>query len=74
MTVRPPKLETRVTARKAELIAEIIEYKMNSSRAGAAEAIDRIKVRLSELAHIENESVGTGGPQAKARLTEWMAR
>ena len=41
----------------AGLIAEIIEHKKNSSRTGAAEAVDRLKARLSELAHIEKEGI-----------------
>ena len=73
-----PDLETRVTARKTELIAEIIEHKKNSSRVGAAEAIDALKARLSELAHIVKEGVVDGwanvGPSAKLKLEEWMAR
>jgi hypothetical protein len=71
-------LEAQVTARKAELIAEIIEHKMNSSRAGAAEAVDMLKARLSELAHIVKEGVVDGwanvGPAARTRLDQWMAR
>src|SRR5690242_8285978 len=75
---QPRALETRVLARKAELIAEIIEYKKNSSRFGAAEAVDRIKVRLADLAQIVKDGVGDGwanvGPQAKLRFDEWLAR
>jgi hypothetical protein len=71
-------LETRVTARKAELIAEIIEHKKNSSRPGAAAAVDRLKARLSELAHIVKEGVVDGwadvGPKARMRLDEWMTK
>jgi hypothetical protein len=71
-------LESQVTARKADLIAEIIEHKKNSSRSGAAEAVDRLKTRLSELALIVKEGVVDGwsnvGPNAKVRLDEWMAR
>jgi hypothetical protein len=71
-------LEAQVTARKAELIAEIIEHKKNSSRACAAEAIDRLKAQLSELAQIMKEGVVDGwanvGPQARTRLDDWMAR
>ena len=71
-------LEARVTARKAELIAEIVEHKKNSSRVGAAEAVDRLKARLSELAHIVKEGVVDGwpnvGPKARTRLDEWMAK
>ena len=75
---RQPDLEARVTARKGELIEEIIEHKMNSSRAGAAEAIDTLKARLSELAHILREGVADGwanvGPTARTRLDQWMAK
>jgi hypothetical protein len=71
-------LETQVTARKAELIAEIIEHKKNSCRFGAAEAVDRLKARLSELTHIVKEGVVDGwtnvGPHARTRLEEWMAK
>jgi hypothetical protein len=75
---QPPDLETRVENRKRELISEIVEHKKNSSRPGAAEAIDRAKARLSELAHIVKEGVVDGwanvGPSAKLKLDEWMAK
>jgi len=84
MTVAPidpstaTDLETRVANRKRELISEIVEHKKNISRVGAAEAIDRIKARLSELAHIVKEGVVDGwanvGPGAKLKLDEWMAK
>ena len=48
-------LETRVTNRKQELIAELIEHKKNSSRIGAAESIDRIKGRLQDWKAIAAE-------------------
>ena len=74
----PTDLETRVENRKRELISEIVEHKKNSSRAGAAEAIDKAKARLSELAHIVKEGVVDGwanvGPSAKLKLDEWMAK
>ena len=73
-----PDLETRIANRKQELIAEILEHKKNSSRAGAAEAIDKIKARLSELAHIVKEGVVDGwvnvGPKARVKLDEWMTK
>lgn len=78
MRAQPRALETRVLARKAELIAEIIEYKKNSSRFGAAEAIDRIKVRLADLDDIVRDGVigdwANVGPKAKVRFDEWLAR
>jgi hypothetical protein len=71
-------LEVRVTNRKLELISEIIEHKKNSSRSGAAEAIDRLNARLTELAHIVKDGVGDGwanvGPKAKLRFDEWLAK
>jgi len=74
----PSDLQTRVENRKRELIAEIVEHKTNSSRAGAAEAIDRAKARLTELARIVKEGVVDGwanvGQSAKLKLDEWMAR
>ena len=72
------ELEARVTKRKRELIAEIVEHKTNSSRPGAAEAIDKLKTRLSELAHIEKEGVVDGwanvGQSARLKLDAWMAK
>jgi hypothetical protein len=71
-------LEARVAHRRFELIAEIIEHKKNSSRFGAAEAVDRLKERLSDLAHIVKEGVVDGwanvGPQAKLRIDDWLTR
>ena len=68
-------LETRVAERKRELITEIIEHKKNSSRYGAAEAIDKIKLHLSELPQIlktgEYSNLGEG---TRLRLLEWIAR
>ena len=75
---RPPDLETRVANRKRELISEIVEYKKNSSRAGAAEAVDKLKARLSDLAHIVKGGVADGWanvrPSARLQLDEWVAR
>jgi hypothetical protein len=77
-TSRPRDLKSRVDDRKRELISEIVEHKKNSSRACAAEAIDRATGRLSELAHIIKEDVTDGwanvGPSAQLRLDEWIAR
>ena len=71
-------LETRVENRKRELISEILEHKKNPSRPGAAESIDRIKSRLSELTHIVKDGGVKGwakvGPAARLRLDEWIAR
>ena len=75
---RPLDLETRVASRKQELISEIVEHKMNSSRIGAAETIEKNKARLSELANIVKEDVVDGWanltPNAKLKLDDWIAR
>jgi hypothetical protein len=77
MTERPD-LEIRVTARKDELIAELIEHKLNSSRSGAAGAIDTLKGRLSELALILKDGAVDGttyvAPATRTRLDQWMAK
>ena len=74
----PSDLQTRVASRKQELISEILEHKKNCSRAGAAPAIDRLKARLSELAHIVKEGVvdsrGTMGRSARLKLDAWIAK
>lgn len=71
-------LEARVAARKQELISEIVDHKKNSSRAGAAEAIEKLKARLLELAHIVKEGVGDGwahvAPSAKLKLAAWVEK
>lgn len=68
----------RVANRKRELIAEIEDHRRNISRPGAAVAVDIIKARLSELAHIVNEGVVDGwanvGPGATLKLDEWIAK
>lgn len=71
-------LEARVADRKRDLISEIMDHKRNSSRAGATEAVDRIKARLSELAHIVKGGVVDGwaniGPATARKLDAWLAR
>jgi malate/lactate dehydrogenase len=68
-------LETQIANRKRELITEIVEHKKNSSRYGAAEAIDKIKHHLSELSQIMNASeCSTLTAGARLRLVQWMAR
>ena len=75
MKRRNDDLEARVTRRKLQLITEIIEHKKNSSRSGAADAIDRIKHHLSELAQIVKPHEWTDlSADARLRLTEWIAR
>lgn len=71
-------LQIRVERRRRDLISEIVEHKKNSSRAGAADAIDRGTQRLADLARIVKSGVVDGwaalGPDAKRALDEWMSR
>jgi len=74
MTRKPDELELRVASRKRELITEIIEHKKNSSRFGAAEAIDKIKHHLLELSQIVNADTHLVAAGTRLRLAEWVAR
>ena len=70
-------LETRVANRKRDLITEIIELK-KSSRVDAAESIDRLKARLSDLACLMKEGVVDGwanvGERSRVKFDAWLAR
>ena len=70
-------LETRVATRKRELITEIIEFK-KSSRLDAAESIERLKARLTDLARLMKEGVVDGwanvGEHSRVKLDAWIAR
>ena len=67
-------LEIRIADRKLDMISEIIELK-KGSRVDAAETIDRLKARLSELGEIVKESGGVGrGVHTRRRLDQWLAR
>ena len=75
MMRKPDDLEMRVANRKLELITEIIEHKKNSSRYGAAEAIDKIKHHLSELSQIlKAHEWPKLSAEARLRLVDWVAR
>ena len=64
-------LEMRVANRKQVLIAEIIDHKMNSCRFGAADAVDKLKARLTELACIMKTCDGTS---TTLQLEEWITK
>lgn len=66
-----PDLTMRIASRKQELISELVEHKLNSCRFGSAEAIDKLKGRLSELAEIVKR--GTG-PSKTVELDAWIAK
>ena len=75
MTRKSDDLETRVANRKLQLVTEIIEHKKNSSRYGAAEAIDKIKDHLSELTEIlKAQKWPQLSEEARLRLADWIAR
>lgn len=68
-------LEARVESRKRELITEIIEHKKNSSRSGAAEAVERLRQHLSELPQILKAGKWSNlGEGTRLRLIQWMAK
>lgn len=68
------ELEIRIADRKRDMISEIIELK-TGSRIGAAETIDRLKARLSELGEIVKKGGGKEPDlRTRRRLDEWLAR
>ena len=73
--MKPDDLEVRVSNRKRQLIGEIIEHKKNSSRYGAADAIDKIKHHLLELSQIVKADEWRNlSADARVRLADWIAR
>ena len=71
----PPDLESRIKARRAEIIARLVELKADT-RIEAVETRDKLKAKLSELGHIIKEGVVDGwanlGELAKQRLDHWL--
>ena len=80
LAVAPPPaevgLEQRISARRAELIAKLIDHR-GSVHLDEAEAGDKVKAKLSELAHIMRENVVDGwselGDGVKLKLEGWLA-
>jgi hypothetical protein len=72
----PPDLESRITARRAEIIARLVELKADT-RSEAAETRDKLKAKLSELGHIIKQGVVDGWANlhdvVKQRLDHWLA-
>jgi len=72
-----PDLESRITTRRAVIIAKLVEIKAEST-SEAAEMRSTIKARLSELGHILKEGLVDGwanlGDVAKQKLEQWLAR
>jgi hypothetical protein len=74
--ISEPDLESRVTARRAELIAKLVELKADTRRE-AIEGRDKLKAKLSELAHIVKWGIvdgwaSLGGPVTH-KLDQWLA-
>jgi len=71
-----PDLEARVAARRAELIAKLTEFKRDV-RIEATEFSDKLKAKLSELAHIIKGGVVDGwanlSAATTAKLDHWLA-
>ena len=72
----PPDLESRIKARRAEIVARLVELKPDT-RIEAVETRDKLKAKLSELGHIIKEGVVDGwenlGEIVKQRLDRWLA-
>jgi len=74
--ISEPDLESRIRARRAELRAKLVELKADTRRE-AIETRDKLKMKLSELAHIIKWGVvdgwaSLGGPVTH-RLDQWLA-
>lgn len=71
-----PALESRIKVRRAELVAKLRELRADT-RLEATEAGDKLKAKLSEVAHIIKEGVVDGwtslGDTAKHKLEHWLA-
>ena len=71
-----PDLESRIKARRAELVAQLRELRADR-RLEAGEAGDKLKARLSELSHVLKWGVVDGwaslGDKVKDRLEHWLA-
>lgn len=73
----PSALEQRVTARKRELIVEVLEHK-KSLRLGAPDALRHLEGRLSHLRILLADVVVHGwaglGDERRAELDLWVAQ
>ncbi|HEX7836615.1 MAG TPA: hypothetical protein VF469_04080 [Kofleriaceae bacterium] len=71
-----PDLQSRIKVRRVELVERLRELKTDKRRE-AAEASDKLKAKLSELAHILKWGVVDGwanlGDGMKHRLEHWLA-
>ncbi len=74
---RNQDLEARVSDRKRELVAELIEHKKRSGLA-SVEAVDAIKRRLTQLEHLVKQNISDGwmniSEAARAKFELWIDR
>jgi hypothetical protein len=75
-TESDPDLESRISTRRDQLTAKLFELKTDT-RVGTTEVRDKLKARLSELAHIIREGVVDGwaslGDKVTQKLDRWLA-
>jgi hypothetical protein len=71
----PPDLESRIKLRRAELIVRLRELR-EDTHAEAIAAGDKLKAKLSQVAHIIKEGVVDGwaslGDSVKHKLEHWL--
>jgi hypothetical protein len=74
--VSEPDLESRIKARRAQLLGKLGELQVDKRRE-APESRDRLKARLSELSHILRWGVVDGwasvGDPVAHKLEQWLA-
>jgi hypothetical protein len=73
---KEPDLESRIRRRRAELIGRLRELRADT-RLEVVQAGDKLKARLSEVAHIITEGVSDGwtslGDVVKHKLECWLS-
>jgi hypothetical protein len=71
----PETLESRISRRKDELVSQLAELQANAE-IGAVEARDKLKARLSQLAHHVKEGVVDGwaniNDATRSKLDRWL--
>jgi hypothetical protein len=72
----PRDLESRITTRRAEIIAKLVEIRADA-RTEAVEARSNLKAKLSELGHLIKvgvvDSWANLGELTKQKLEHWLA-
>lgn len=70
-----PDLQSRIKVRRVELVAKLRELRADT-RAGASEAGDKLKAKLSEITHLLQEGLVDGwaslSDSAMQRLERWL--